>query len=99
MVKSAGGRVIAVDFSEYAVKRARVKGLDVVLASATNLPFRREAFDMALVLEVLDEMPRELASKVLSEVKIALKRSGGVVIQVMPNKVLAYVKHKLFRRA
>ena len=100
MVTLARGKVISADFSKYAIRvcKSKKRDMEVVLASITNLPFRQEAFDMVLALEVIDEMPHEIGRKALSEISYVLKRSGKLVIQVMPNKVLAYVWHKLLRK-
>jgi ubiquinone/menaquinone biosynthesis C-methylase UbiE len=62
----------------------------IVLADAHALPFRDSCFEIVLMVEVLEHLPREI--EVLKEVKRVLRRTGYLLLTV-PNKFYPFETH------
>lgn len=59
-------RVTGLDFSKVALKYVKT---DHVLASCTNIPFRKDSFDLILSTEVLEHLNNEVYERTLREVE------------------------------
>ena len=66
-----------VDLSPGMLEKARERGLDVVLGSATELPFADESFDVTCSFKVLAHVPE--IERALSEM-VRVTRRGGTVL-------------------
>jgi 2-polyprenyl-3-methyl-5-hydroxy-6-metoxy-1,4-benzoquinol methylase len=86
-----GLRCHGADTSAVAVEAARRRVgdrstlVDITLVESLPLPFDDEAFDIVFVLEVLEHMPDEELTSVLSEVR-RISRPEGHVIVTTPNQ-------------
>ena len=61
-----------------------------VLADAHALPFRDSCFDIILMVEVLEHLPREIEA--LREAKKVLKK-GGLLLLTVPNRFYPFETH------
>jgi ubiquinone/menaquinone biosynthesis C-methylase UbiE len=68
--------VVGVDISKEMLKRCKEKrtNLDLVLASATDLPFKNDVFDAVMSLSVLQLMNQNNIKKTLSEISRTAKK-------------------------
>lgn len=86
-------RAVGVDLSAGMIAKAKERGLDVHLGSATALPFRDESFDVTYSFKVLahvEDLPRALAEMA------RVTRPGGRVFAELYNKHSArYVIRRL----
>jgi SAM-dependent methyltransferase len=73
------GQVIGIDPSPEALDRARRLGHRVVEASATDLPFAAESFDVATCLDVIQHLPDGGLASATQELARVL-RPGGLAI-------------------
>jgi ubiquinone/menaquinone biosynthesis C-methylase UbiE len=71
-----------VDLSPGMLERARARGLDVCVASATDLPFPAETFDVACSFKVLPHV-RDIRRALEEMVRVV--RPGGIVIAELYN--------------
>lgn len=76
-VRAFARSVQGVDLSPGMLSRARARGLDVRLASATELPFPNDSFDVTYSFKVLAHVPE--IERALSEMA-RVTRPGGVVL-------------------
>ncbi len=70
-------RAQGVDFSPGMLEKARARGLDVVLGSATELPLEDDSFDVTCSFKVLSHVPE--IERALAEMT-RVTRPGGIVI-------------------
>ena len=73
-----------VDISDGMLERARQRGLDVEFASATDLPFEDDSFDVVHSWDFLHHVPD--VPKAISEISRVL-RPGGRYMAVEPNLI------------
>jgi SAM-dependent methyltransferase len=73
------GRVIGIDPSPEALRHARQNGHRVVEASATDLPFGADSFDVATCLDVIQHLPEGGIASATRELARVL-RPGGLAI-------------------
>ena len=85
-------QAVGIDISPGMLKQARDRGLNVVVGSATDLPFADESFDMVCSFKVLAHI--EQIQRVMSEVARVL-RPGGVAALEFYNKrsLRTLIKH------
>ncbi len=62
---------------------------NIVLASAIEIPFANETFDVVTMLDVFEFLPENMWQRSLSEVRRVLKR-GGLLIFSVPHRGLFY---------
>ncbi len=72
--------VFGIEVRKDFVKFANKTGAKVLLASATNLPFKKNEFDYVLCTEVLEHVPNW--EKAVSEIYKVTKKNGRVIITV-----------------
>jgi len=76
------GRIIALDFAEKMLRRARAKGftgnIDYLCADVTNIPLRNEIFDIIVCYSSFPHFPDKL--RALTEMKRVIKRGGRLLI-------------------
>lgn len=85
--------IFCIDLNPKALSRCReLLDAKTILTDATHLPFKRNYFDVILVLEVLEHIPDD--TKVIEEVHRVLKE-GGIVISSVPSGPLTekWIKH------
>lgn len=82
-----GDPVEAVDISPYAVKLAKKRGVRVRQASVDKLPFRDNAFDLVVSVDVIYHR-RVDDKKALAEFFRVLKPGGLLILRVPANKWL-----------
>jgi ubiquinone/menaquinone biosynthesis C-methylase UbiE len=70
-------RARGIDLSPGMLERARARGLDVVEASVTRIPFEADTFDVTCAFKVLAHVP-EIRSALAEMARVT--RPGGVVI-------------------
>lgn len=87
---SSGKRwVVGIDMRKNALLEAKTKELDVVLASATFLPFKECSFDKISMLEVFEHLKIGENSQVMKEIYQSLRKTGTFVMSV-PNRGLFF---------
>jgi SAM-dependent methyltransferase len=75
------GRVVGIDYAEIGLRYCRTKGLrDVLRASALALPFRDGAFDLCVLMDVLEHVDDE--ARLLGEVRRVLRPGGAAIVSV-----------------
>lgn len=74
------GHVTGMDFNPRPLVVAQERGLGIVNASGSEIPFPDASFDLVACLDTIEHIPDEIA--VLSEVKRVLKPGGKVIITV-----------------
>jgi SAM-dependent methyltransferase len=81
------GTIVGIDRDELALRFCREKGLDgVVRASALDLPFVSGAFDVCVMMDVLEHVDEEGA--LLAEVRRVLRPGGTAIVSVPAFPVL-----------
>jgi len=80
-----GCDVYGVDVSQKVVDIAKAKGLNVQLAKAEALPFKKGTFDVVTIMETLEHIM--VPKKALKEIQRVLK-PGGVILGSCPHKNL-----------
>lgn len=76
-------RIIGIDTSREMIKQAVLKrkdGYELIIADATNLPFKDECFSTVLCIRVLKWIPEY--KKAISEISRVLKPKGMLVLDV-----------------
>jgi len=77
-----GGRIVALDFAEKMLRRARAKGfngnIDYLCADVTNIPLRNEIFDIIVCYSSFPHFPDK--SRALAEMSRVIKRGGRLLI-------------------
>ena len=77
-----GGRIVALDFAEKMLRRARAKGLngniDYLCADVTNIPLGNEIFDIIVCYSSFPHFQDK--SRALAEMKRVIKRGGRLLI-------------------
>ena len=77
-----GGRIIALDFAEKMLGRARAKGfngnIDYLCAEVTNIPLRNEIFDIIVCYSSFPHFHDK--SRALAEMSRVVKRGGRLLI-------------------
>ncbi|MBA7483519.1 Ubiquinone/menaquinone biosynthesis C-methyltransferase UbiE [subsurface metagenome] len=77
-----GGRIIALDFAEKMLRRARAKGfngnIDYLCADVTNIPLGDEIFDIIVCYSSFPHFPDK--SGALAEMSRVIKRGGRLLI-------------------
>ena len=77
-----GGRIIALDFAEKMLRRARAKGfngnIDYLCADVTDIPLGNEIFDVIVCYSSFPHFPDK--SRALAEMKRVIKRGGRLLI-------------------
>ena len=87
-----GCNVISIDFSKSMLKRTkertekqRISPL-LVLASAGNLPFKNNYFDVVLCMEIFGHLPTSEIDKTVEEIKRVTK-ANGIIATSIPSKI------------
>ena len=101
-ISNRGFKVVAseIDFNDAIATRDR--GLTVVCADGTALPFRGRQFDFVISSDVLEHVPPAKREKLISELLRALKPKGKLIMTVFLHNTFAFklfgVLHLLFSR-
>ena len=75
-----------IDISQFAIEKSkRYSRGNIAKASASDIPFRDEAFDVITVIDTLEHVPQ--LAQCLEDIKRALKKNGVLLIQ-LPNRVI-----------
>lgn len=81
------GAVTGIEPSPIAVKLAIHKGItDLVVASAEQIPFENDTFNLVTLMDVLEHLPDE--NKALSEAYRVLSKEGRIFVTVPALKIL-----------
>ena len=89
-IKRGAKKVVGIEISEDFINKAKDRKIKNVLfkkASALNIPYRKETFDVAVSFEVLEHIPSNSEIKMFEEVFRVLK-PGGIFYLSTPNKAL-----------
>jgi SAM-dependent methyltransferase len=73
-----GIKYVGVDVNTQAIKEARRKKIDVVLASCDFLPFKSESFDACSMIEVIEHL--YFPGKAIREAQRILKPNGKLIL-------------------
>ena len=82
-----------IDISPGMLEQAKARGLDVQVASATELPFEDESFDMVYSFKVLAHV--EEIEKAMSEVARVLRPGGRAALEFYNKRSLRYLIKRL----
>jgi len=94
LAKEKGCReVIGLDPDKKILQLAKkqVKGVKFIKGSATNLPFGRNRFDLVVMFDTLEHLPKNLENKAFFEIKRVLKKNGEIVFSFPSNHFLAKI--------
>jgi SAM-dependent methyltransferase len=81
--ESKGHTVFAFDLAEEAIARVRRRGLrKICRASAAQIPFASDKFDLALSFEVMDELSLDKAQDAFREIHRVLKPGGSFFVRL-----------------
>ena len=86
----AYGNVVGVDYSELALKHAKVSGVSVARSSMTAIPFRSGAFDLVTILDAIEHEKDD--RQVLQEIR-RLLRPGGTLVVTVPAFQFLWSRH------
>lgn len=91
-LSARGFAVEGIDISTTAVKFAKTKFPDIQFheASATDLPFNDESFDMILCLGIFEYMSEQEVEKSISEIFRVLSKNGVVYSMMLSRDSLSY---------
>jgi SAM-dependent methyltransferase len=82
---AAGFDAHGVDVSDYAIRRARARGVqNVAVASADALPFPDASFDYVTCIDVIEHVPADQGAAVAAEIHRVL-RPSGIAFLATPN--------------
>jgi SAM-dependent methyltransferase len=85
LFQGAGCRTVVIDSSPEMLRRAKERGLDVVYADVTRLPFADEVFDRALMVDALHHFvapsPKVAQPRAVSQSLRVLKSEGRLVLE------------------
>jgi SAM-dependent methyltransferase len=81
--RGAVGSAAGVDLSPEAIElaRERVPEADLAVASVTGLPFADEAFDAAVLNDVLQHLPEEDVDRALGELRRVVRPGAAVAVR------------------
>ena len=74
MMQGLGKEVVPIDVSERTLARMRQRGLSPIKASATDLPFRNESFDMIVAIDFMEHLRERDVDACLNEFHRVTKR-------------------------
>jgi len=76
LLSSSVMQVVGVDtsFSALSFAKEMVKGVHFILASALNLPFIQQCFDVAVAIEVIEHLDPTEVNRFISEVHQSLRK-------------------------
>ena len=86
-------RAVGIDLSDGMLEHSRRKGLDVVQASATDLPFEDRSFDVAYSFKVLSHVPE--LSVALSEMSRVIRPGGRVFAELYNRTSIRYLLRRI----
>ena len=86
-------KATGIDLSEGMLEKAKARGLDVTLASATQLPFADASFDVACSFKVLAHIPA--IDDALSEMARVVAPGGYVIAEFYNPYSLRYVAKRI----
>ncbi|MEM2806613.1 MAG: class I SAM-dependent methyltransferase [Candidatus Bathyarchaeia archaeon] len=86
--------VVGIDLDRDSLKiaKVKVKNVDFVQASITNLPFRRGWFDAVTCCEVLEHLPNHIIEKGIKEIDGVLSTKGVLLISVPYREQITYTR-------
>jgi 2-polyprenyl-3-methyl-5-hydroxy-6-metoxy-1,4-benzoquinol methylase len=82
IAKKRSFRVVGVELSDFAARKGRENGLDIVTGDLLNTNFEGESFDVITMFDVLEHVPDP--KKLIQEVSRVL-RPGGLIIINTPD--------------
>ncbi len=82
------GKVVGVDISSHALHFAKKRAIEVRKASVEKLPFKKNAFDLVVSVDVIYHKDVLDDKKALKEFFRVLKRKGTLILRVPANKWL-----------
>ncbi len=77
-----GANVTLIDLDEDGVAQAVARGLDGVVASATEIPFPPRSFDVVVCCDLLPCIPVDLHEQVFREISRVLKPDGRLIMTI-----------------
>lgn len=78
------------------IKKNKLKNVDLLIGSATNLPLRKETFDKVICSEVIEHIPKW--ERAVEEIVRRVKHGGRLVITT-PNRRSLYGAYRRYRRS
>lgn len=78
IAKKRGFNVVGVELSDFAARKGRENGLDIVTGDLLNTNFEGESFDVVTMFDVLEHVPDP--KKLISEVSRILKPNGLIIV-------------------
>ncbi len=89
IAKKRGFSVVGVELSDFAAKKGRENGLDIVTGDLLNTNFEGESFDVITMFDVLEHVPDP--KKLIQEVS-RIVRPGGLIIINTPDAESLWAK-------
>ena len=89
---------IGLDLNRDAIKIAKKYCLDsrFIIASATNLPFRAEIFDVICMWEVFEEIPKGTEEIIMAEVRRTLRSKAVFLLSVSNDHLISKILDPAF---
>ncbi|MEM2240134.1 MAG: class I SAM-dependent methyltransferase [Candidatus Bathyarchaeia archaeon] len=86
--------VVGIDINRDSLEVAKVKvrNVDFIQASITNLPFRERVFDAITCCEVLEHLPNPIIKEGIKEIDRALSAKGILLVSVPYREQIMYTR-------
>lgn len=88
MLLKDGFEVYALDPSKVAVQNLKIKKIKAEIGSIENHPFKKNFFDLIVISEVIEHIPKQNLSKSVSQLSNILKPQGILIATVPYNERL-----------
>jgi len=82
---------IDLDFEVVKIAKKYCSNSNFIVASALNLPFRAEIFDLICMWTVLEEIPSGAERQVITEIRKILTFNGVLLLSVYTNHILSKI--------
>ena len=101
-VSDKAGAIVGLDISRKMLVQARkrtevYRGVELVLADADNMPFKKDVFDLLLAVTLIQNVPNPL--RTLIEARRVLKTAAPLVVTGLKKKFSRAAFEKLFQNA
>jgi SAM-dependent methyltransferase len=82
---------IDVDFNAIKIAKKYCSNSNFIAASALNLPFRKETFELICLWSVLEEIPELVERQIITEIRKILMFNGVLLLSVYTDHILSKI--------